>query len=657
MGTVRGLSDEFIEEVRSRNDIVDVIGEQVALRKTGKNFVGLCPFHHEKTPSFSVAPDKQMFYCFGCHAGGNVFHFLMKRDKLTFPEAVTKLAERVGLPLPEPELSPEEAQRRQEREAYLNALELAAEFYSLALLKSRQGAAAREYLGKRGLTAETVDHFHLGYAPDAWDLLFKALSRRGLSPKVMEGAGLILRRNDGDSYYDRLRNRVVFPIQDARGRIIAFGGRVLDDSLPKYLNSSDTAVFAKGRNLYALNFARPSIREHGLAVLVEGYMDAIACHQAGVTNVVATLGTALTREQGAILSRLAPETVIAYDADTAGQSATMRGLEILGEAGCKVKVAVIEEGKDPDELIRRHGPEAFRGAVAKALPLVDYRFSLAMKAGNPATVEGKVGIAATMAPVLAGLDNAVEREAYIQDFATKLGLSVEALRTEVRKAARARQAGGTGTGATARPTGETAGSQYIPGSTRNNNGHDLAKAGKARPSARLLAERGLLRVVLDHPELTPQVAGVLGPEDFVGEAERALAEVVLGGSGQAGEATEGEAPTTPTAPDATQLMAHFQTTEHAEAVAELLMSEPPPGEPDKLVQGYLKRIREESVKSKAERVRAEMERLEREGRPIPEAMLREYLELQQLRSAAGTATPPAQRPDFRKGKPDEEPGA
>ncbi|MHB8927896.1 MAG: DNA primase [Bacillota bacterium] len=633
---MRGLSDEFIEEVRSRNDIVDVIGEYVTLRKTGKNFVGLCPFHHEKTPSFSVAPDKQMFYCFGCHAGGNVFHFLIKRDNLTFPEAVAKLAERVALPLPEPELSPEEAQRRQEREAYLNALELAAEFYRLALLRSRQGAAAREYLKGRGLTAETVERFRLGYAPDAWDLLLNALTRKGFSPKVMEGAGLVLRNRERDSYYDRLRNRVVFPIFDVRGRVIAFGGRVLDDSLPKYLNSPETAVFAKGRNLYALNLARPAIRENGRAILVEGYMDAIACHQAGVANVVATLGTALTRDQGAILSRLAPETVIAYDADTAGQSATLRGLEILGEAGCRVKVAVLEEGKDPDELIRRRGPEAFREAAAKALPLVDYRFALAMKAGDPATVEGKVGIAATMAPVLAGLDNAVEREAYIQELATKLGLTVEALRTEVRKAAKTRQ--------TRDPTAGT-GSQYIPAGARNNNGHDLGKAGKARPSARLLAERGLLRLAVDHAHLRPLVSEGIAPEDFSGEAERALAKVILG------EETAATAALEPS-----QVLARLQDKEHAEAAAELLMAEPPPGEPDKLVQGYLKRIREDSVKTKAERVRAEMGRLEREGRPIPEAMLREYLGLQQLRSASGTAAPPAQRPDVRKGKPDEEPG-
>ncbi|HEY3315955.1 MAG TPA: DNA primase [Bacillota bacterium] len=626
---MKGLTDEFIEEIRSRSDIVDVIGESVALRKTGKNFVGLCPFHHEKTPSFSVAPDKQMFYCFGCHAGGNVFHFLMKRDNLTFPEAVAGLAERVGLPLPEPELSPEEARRRQEREAHYHALELAADFYHLALMKSRQGAGARQYLVDRGLTAETVERFRLGYAPEAWDLLLKALTRKGFPPKTMEGAGLVIHSVDRDSYYDRLRNRVVFPIFDARGRVIAFGGRVLDDSLPKYLNSSDTVVFAKGHNLYALNLARPAIRDSGQVILVEGYMDAITCHQAGVQNVVASLGTALTRDQGAILARMAPETVIAYDADTAGQTATMRGLEILGEAGCRVRVAALAEGKDPDEFIRLRGADAFRTATQKALPLVEYRFELARRDGDPATVEGKVKIASTMATVLAGLENAVEREAYIQEFATKLGLGVEALRTEVRKAFRARQTkSGTQSTDGGRPI-----SQHIPALSRNNNGQDLARAG--RPTARLLAERGLLRLLIDQPELRRQIVGGLGPDDFSGAAERVVAEMVLGE----------EAASEPPGSEAflAALPAHFENEDDARVAAEIVMGEMPPGEPDKMVPGYLKTIREASVKARAELIRVEMERLERDGQEIPEAMLREYHELQQLRSAGGTAAPPGQR--------------
>ncbi|HOQ76857.1 MAG TPA: DNA primase [Thermoclostridium sp.] len=429
--------EQVIEEVRLRNDIVEVVSGYVKLERKGRSYWGLCPFHSEKTPSFSVEPNKQFFYCFGCNKGGSVIQFIMNIENLEFVDALKLLAERAGITLPESE-DPKERERAQRRKRILELNRLAARFYFNNLV-GENGLEARNYLQRRGLTEKTVRKFGLGYSPTGWDELTRMLLENKFPEDLLLDSGLSIRAKSGE-LIDRFRGRIMFPIFDIRGNIIGFGGRVLDGSMPKYMNSPDTPLYNKSRELYGLNYARMSSSKKLL--IVEGYMDVISLHQAGIDYAVASLGTALTKMQGWILKKYSEEVIIAYDSDAAGQAATLRGLEILEEAGCNVKVLIIPEGKDPDEYVRNNGPEKFKNLIDRAISLLDYKIRVRRNMHNLDTVEDKLKLLNGIADILAEHDNPIERELYAKDYAQKYGISYESLQEEVnRRISRRNRAG------------------------------------------------------------------------------------------------------------------------------------------------------------------------------------------------------------------------
>jgi len=420
-------SEDLIEEVRIRNDIVGVVSGYVHLERQGRRMVGLCPFHGEKTPSFSVDAAKQVFYCFGCQKGGNVFHFVMGIENLEFPEALRQLADRANITLPEPEDNGERELSRQKKE--ISALNREAARFFYASLAGPGGLAAQQYLSRRGLQEKTLRAFGLGYAPDSWDALCRHLQAKGASAALLDAAGLASSGPHGP--IDRFRNRVMFPIFDIRGNIVGFGGRVMDASNPKYMNSPDTPLYNKSRELYAMNFARLSHSKR--IVVVEGYMDVISLHQAGIDTAVASLGTAFTQQQAWILKKYAEEVVIAYDADSAGQNATLRCMDILEASGCSVRILQIPDGKDPDEYIRNHGDERFRNLLDHALSLLEFRLLVQKRAHPGQEVEDRVHLLNKMADVLASHGNAIEREMTMSNISGEYKVSMDALKTEVDK--------------------------------------------------------------------------------------------------------------------------------------------------------------------------------------------------------------------------------
>lgn len=365
------IPDHIIDEIRERADLVEVIGEVVALKKRGKNFVGLCPFHPEKTPSFSVSPEKQMYYCFGCQVGGNVFSFMVEYEKLSFPDAVRALGERTGVEVPD-----REAVADDPNAPLYHANRLAAEFYHRYLLESSDAEVARGYLTERGIERQAWETFLLGWAPDEWDALTGEGSRQGIEGQTLIAAGVAARSEKTGGIYDRFRGRLCFPIRSIGGKVIALSGRRLDDEEPKYLNSSDTAVFSKGRTLFNLDLARSQIRREGAVIVVEGNFDLVGLYQAGFRNVVAPLGTAMTSVQARILKRYTSTAYLAYDGDTAGERSAFRASDLLLAAGFAVRVVSLPEGRDPDDVIRDGGAEAFGALVEAGQDVIDAKLDV-----------------------------------------------------------------------------------------------------------------------------------------------------------------------------------------------------------------------------------------------------------------------------------------
>lgn len=422
------LSDSFLEQLRANTDIESVISPYVNLRRRGKNLVGLCPFHNEKTPSFTVYPENGSFYCFGCGVGGDVITFVRRMENLDYMEAVKQLADRAGMALPEDGYDDTLAKKRT---AVLAANRAAAKFFHSQLFTDR-GRHALNYFLDRGLTMETIRHFGLGFAPDDWRALKNHLNEQGFDDILLESANL-LRRSDKNgkvSYYDNFRNRVMFPIIDPRGNVIAFGGRVLDDSKPKYINTSDTLVYKKSNGVFALNFAKNG--NDGKLIIAEGYMDVIALHQAGFTNAVACLGTALTKEQANLLSRYADTIILSYDADEAGQKATARALGIFGTTGMEIKVLHLEGGKDPDEIIKNYGAQRFQAIIDGAANDTEYRLLKARQGIDLATDDGKVKYLSAAAEILAEIGSPVEVDVYASRLAHELGVDKLAIQSQVK---------------------------------------------------------------------------------------------------------------------------------------------------------------------------------------------------------------------------------
>jgi DNA primase len=423
------IAPDKIEEVKRRADIVDLVSEYVTLKKGGKNFLGLCPFHKEKTPSFTVNRDKQIFYCFGCGEGGNVLTFVMKMSDMSFPEAVRHLAGKTGVIIPERVLTRHEKESSSLRNEVSRVNKMAAAYFSKNLF-SQAGKEARDYLRKRGIQDEVIKEFGLGYALDGWRHLRDYFEKAGISLKLVNQSGLLIpKANGGGSFYDRFRRRLIFPIEDVGGSVIAFGGRIIGDGEPKYLNTSESPVYIKGRNLYGLNRTKEDIRKRGYAILVEGYFDLITLWASGIRNVIATLGTALTRDHVDLLRRYTSHVVAVFDPDEAGKKALTRSIELFLSGNMHAKCVVLPDGYDPDQYLRTHGKESFVKIIDNAQSLVDYYIENVI--GKVATFEEKKDALREAVSFIVHIDNTRERDLFIKRVSEKLGLDQELLTKEV----------------------------------------------------------------------------------------------------------------------------------------------------------------------------------------------------------------------------------
>ncbi len=478
-------SDDVIEEVRLRSDIVDVISGYVKLQRRGSSYFGLCPFHNEKTPSFSVSPDKQMYYCFGCGAGGSVFNFIMEYENETFPEAVQVLAERAGIALPEEDYSEEGKREHDRRGRLLEINKMAATFYHYQL-RSSQGSRGMEYLKGRGLTEGTITHFGLGYAGQDGSVLYRYMKEQGISDELLRESGL-MQVNERQGMTDRFWNRVIFPIMDVNSKVIGFGGRVMGDAKPKYLNSPETSVFDKSRNLYGLNFARTAKPKKIL--LCEGYMDVISMHQAGFTNAVASLGTALTSRHAALLKRYTDEVILTYDSDEAGIKAAQRAIPILKEAGISAKVLHMDPYKDPDEFIKALGTEAFQERIDQAENSFLFELTVMERSHNMKDPDDKTRFFREAAAKIAESELEIERENYIEATAERYHTSFEGLRKMVSDALL----------------------QGAPAPRMQPRSLDRRQE---KEDGTLKSQRLLLTSLAENPALYPVVADYVHPEDF-----------------------------------------------------------------------------------------------------------------------------------------------
>ena len=420
-------SEEIVEQVRQNNDIVDIISQYVHLTRKGRNYFGLCPFHNEKSPSFSVSPERQIFHCFGCGVGGNIYTFLMKIEGIGFKDAIEQLAERANIQLPRIE-NPEEDRKEELKAKIYKINQFTADFYHQNLYKPT-APNAQEYVKKRKLTQNTLETFKIGFS-GKFDELYKSLRLQGFGEKEILESGLVI-KNDRGQFIDMYRNRLMIPICDIRGRVIAFGGRVLDDSKPKYINSPENVVYSKGRHLFGLNVAKKDCSKKLL--IVEGYMDAISLYQRGITNVVAALGTALTEQQGWLLRKSTEQVILGFDADGAGQTAVARSMEILQKMGCDMRVLQIEGAKDPDEFVLKFGEGRFKLAMDNAISLIEFKVKNLSKDINLNNTSDKIKFLNEIAKILAKVDNTMEREIYIDKIANNYQISKEAIYVEVNK--------------------------------------------------------------------------------------------------------------------------------------------------------------------------------------------------------------------------------
>ncbi|MCG2758552.1 MAG: DNA primase [Desulfobacteraceae bacterium] len=428
------IPEDKISEIKNSVDIVDIISEMVLLKKVGRNYVGLCPFHTEKTPSFTVSPEKQIFYCFGCGTGGNVFSYLINHDGLSFFETAKMLANRCGIEIPVQTMSPEQKRRISERESLLAVNKQAMDFFKHSLLSDAEGKIALEYLKKRGIREDTINRFNLGFAPAGWDNLINYFSKKNISQELVEKSGLIIKRKSKNGYYDRFRNRIIFPIFDVSKQVLGFGGRVMDDSLPKYLNSPETSVYNKSRSLYGLHIAKESCRASETVYIVEGYFDLLSLHQHGIANSVATLGTSLTQGHVQILKGFVGKDgrfILVYDSDAAGIKAAERSIKVFDKGYVNARILVLPEGYDPDSYLFEFGYKSFMDAVSQAQGIILFLIESAVKKYG-LSIEGKIRIISDLKQPLAHINDSVERSLYIKKLAEIIGIDEAALIGKVR---------------------------------------------------------------------------------------------------------------------------------------------------------------------------------------------------------------------------------
>lgn len=497
------ISDEFLDRLRANNDIVSVISPYVELRRRGKNLVGLCPFHNEKTPSFTVYPESQSFYCFGCGAGGEIISFVRRIENLDFYEAVKSLADKSGMAMPEDGYDDSLSVKRK-RIFEMN--KEAARFFHETLM-SEQGKTALNYYLSRGYTMSTIRHFGLGYAPDGWRGLLNYLHGLGYSYEEIYEADLAKKSNKNGkiNYYDNFRNRVMVPIINVRGQIVAFGGRVLDDSKPKYVNTSDTLVYKKSLGVFALNFAKNE--NDGSLLIVEGYMDVIALHQAGFTNAVAALGTAFTPEMAKLLSRYASEILLCFDNDDAGQKATKRAIETFGSVGMRVKVIRMSGGKDPDEIIKKYGPEKFRSFITGAANDIEYKILEQKSRFDIDSSDGKLGFLKAVAEILAATDDVIARDVYASKISSELGVGKDNLMLQINALVRKR-----------RRTDRKAEIRAVPKIT--SAVADKVNPQKSKHLKAAKAEEMLISSLMRNPDYWQKLKRSISPDDFVTDFNR-----------------------------------------------------------------------------------------------------------------------------------------
>lgn len=501
-------NDDVINEVREASDIVDIISDYVDLKRTGSNYKGLCPFHNEKTPSFIVSANKQIFHCFGCGEGGDALTFLIKHRNLTFIEALKELAERSNIRLPENNNEAEE-KKYDEREKLFNLNREAALFYYRNLKSNKK---ALEYLKSRNIDLNVINKFGIGYANDSWDDLFKYLKNKGYSKEIIYKVGLIVERRDKSGYYNRFRDRIIFPIINIRGKVLGFGGRVLDNSQPKYLNTPDTPVFNKGYNLYGINIIKNNKR-YDRAILVEGYMDVISLNKYGIDYAVASLGTAFTEKQGKLLKRYAKEFYICYDSDQAGMRATDKALEILHQQDIKARVVILPNGKDPDDFIKERGEKAYQKAIDKSLDLIDYKIYMYKKEFDINKTEGKIKFTKKITQFLKKIKGSIEFDVYINEIANNTGISVDAIKNEVY-------------GHKGNNINKAYKDKYSKSYYRNNIKDRIKPVKFSLEAGHLTAEKRLLNLLLEDKNVYNKMKDQFMYLDFLDEENRKIAEII-----------------------------------------------------------------------------------------------------------------------------------
>src|SRR3989338_6512702 len=503
------IPENILNEIQDKCDIVEIISGYIPLKPSGRNFKACCPFHHEKTPSFIVSPDKQIYHCFGCNSGGNAFNFIKEYEKMDFIDAVKMLAEKTGVKLPESRSN--EEQDSSIVSAVYTANDIAANYYS-NLLEKTSSAEPERYIAKRGLDASVIKKFRIGYADSSWNGLLDYLSARGIKQDTVLKAGLIAQGKE-NSYYDLFRNRIIFPIFDVRNRIIGFGARVMDETLPKYINSPETTVYKKGQHLYGLNFAKADIKEKNFAIITEGYLDVIMCHQCGVTNAIASLGTALTAEQIRLLKRYTHNVVILYDADQAGEAASLRGLDLLLEEEMNVKIATLEKGHDPDSFLRKFGKENFDAAIKKSKSLFTYKLDILKDRFNSTEPESKAETIKEMLSTINRVRNAIVKAEYIKLLAQELSVKEDAVWEELKKIKTPHHSLRSGTGQV--PYHNDAGQVgYVE--------HAAKKPIEISPAEKILA-----RLMIEDINVIKIVRDELNPSDFRNKDIRNIAEALF----------------------------------------------------------------------------------------------------------------------------------
>jgi len=584
------IPDSAIEAVLRHHDIVETVGKYVHLTKHGKYMKGLCPFHSEKTPSFTVTPEKQIFYCYGCGKGGNAIKFVEEIEGYSFPEAVRVMAEEAGIPVDwAGQVGRPAGTENAERDKLIEAHELTAKLYHYLLMNTTHGQKAMQYLRSRGVTDKQIDQFMIGYAPPEWDTLARFLLKREFRPELAEKGGLLIAKQDGSGYIDRFRDRIMFPIRNRDGKAIAFAGRLLGEGQPKYLNSPETMLFNKSRNLYNFHQARAAMRKSRRVVLFEGYMDVIKAWTAGVVNGVATMGTALTEEHCDVLKRNVEEAVICYDGDDAGQAAALKTIPILEKAGLAVQVAMLPKGMDPDEFIERHGAHAFmRETIEHPVSVTKFRLLYAKKNHILLEEEGQKNYLLDAVGIIAELDSPLEREFYLKELSREFDISLEALKQDCFHHRQQLQK--------MKPQRDNNDNSWNNGRNENRR---LPSAPAVLPAYQV-AERKLLARMMQDGETAMAVHEKLG-EAFNVEDHAALAAYLYAYYGQGND------------PDVSRFIASLQDDRLERTAASILMTDDEFPLDEQLLADYIKEIRKVPRFREIDRKKEEMLRAERSG--------------------------------------------